>query len=429
MSEQKTGQELDAEVDKAPESSLGSLKSALAGFSSNQRHALSVMTIIALGFGAYFLRNYLELIALAGVLAYLFTPLYRRFGRKMGSGGAATLTLLSAIAIVIVPLGGILAVAGVQIAQMVSSVSTWVKKTDMGALGQQVLDAVNDALGKLPFIHVELTSDKIQSAIGTVASHFGQWALNMASGSVGGLVSVITGSIIFLYVFIGLLTGGGKIIGMIRDLSPLDPEITAVYFSKMGAMVKASVGGQFIIAAAQGLAASISIYIGGIHQGFFMFLIFLTVLSVIPLGAGVVTIPLGIGMALSGNIPGGIFVVLFHLLITTNIDNILRPMLVPKTAYLPPSLMLLAVFAGLAMFGFAGIVFGPLVMIVIVTTINLYRAVVKGTPWEEDIGDDDGAPEKKNLWTRLRGLFSRKRGAAKASTADSKASAKTSKAS
>ena len=99
---------------------MGSLKSALAGFSSNQRHALGVMTIIALGFGAYFLRNYLELIALAGVLAYLFTPLYRRFGRKMGSGGAATLTLLSAIAIVIVPLGGILAVAGVQIAQMVN---------------------------------------------------------------------------------------------------------------------------------------------------------------------------------------------------------------------------------------------------------------------------------------------------------------------
>ncbi len=427
MSEQKTGQEPAAEVAETLEPPTGKLQSTLAGFSLNQRRALGVMTVVALAFGAYFLRDYLMLIALAGVLAYLFNPLYRRFGRKMGSGGAATLTLLSALAIVVIPLAGVLAVAGVQIAQMVSSVSSWVKKTDMGALGRQVLDAINDALGKIPFIHIDLTLDKIQSAIGTVASHFGEWALNLASGSVGGVVTAITGSIIFLYVFIGLLTGGSKIVGMVRDLSPLDPEITSVYFSKTGAMIKASVGGQFIIAAAQGLAASISIYIGGIHQGFFMFLIFLTVLSVIPLGAGVVTIPMGIVMALSGNVTGGIFVVAFHLLITTNIDNILRPILVPKTAYLPPSLMLLAVFAGLGMFGFAGIVFGPVVMIIIVTTINLYRAEVKGTPWDDDIGDDGATPEKKNLWTKLKGLFSRKRGAAKTSAPDSKASSEASK--
>lgn len=419
MSEQNTGSKPAAEVTQTPGSPTGSLQGTLASFSMNQRRALGVMTVIALGFAVYFLRSYLMLIALAAVLAFLFTPLYRRFGRKVSSGASAAFTLLSAIAIVIIPLGGILAIAGVQIAQMVSSVSTWVKKTDMSALGQQVLDAINDALGKIPFIHVDLTAEKIQSAIGTVASHFGEWALNLASHSVGGLVSAITGSIIFLYVFVGLLTAGPKLIGMIRDLSPLDPQITTLYFSKIGAMVKASVGGQFVIAAAQGLAASTSIYIGGIHQGFFMFLIFLTVLSVIPLGAGVVTIPLGIGMALSGNIPGGIFVVLFHLIITTNIDNILRPILVPKTAYLPPALMLLAVFAGLGMFGFAGIIFGPVVMIVVVTTINLYRAEVKGTPWEDDIGDDGSAPEKKNLFQKLKARLSRKHGDVKKDASDS----------
>ena len=82
-----------------------------------------------------------------------------------------------------------------------------------------------------------------------------------------------------------------------------------IYLAKIGAMVTATVRGQFVIAFCQGLAGAVSIYIGGgIHQGFFMFVIFLTVLSVIPLGSGIVTIPLGIGMALTGNIAGGVFV-------------------------------------------------------------------------------------------------------------------------
>ena len=76
---------------------------------------------------------------------------------------------------------------------------------------------------------------------------------------------------------------------------------------------------------------------------------------------------------------------------------------------MPPALMLLAVFAGLSMFGFLGIVFGPVAMIVVVTTINLYRTVVKGAPWKDDLGDeDDSAPKRKNVWARLKDRFTKK---------------------
>ena len=45
--------------------------------------------------------------------------------------------------------------------------------------------------------------------------------------------------------------------------------------------------------------------------------------------------------------------------------------------------MLLAVFAGITMFGFLGIVIGPVLMIVIVTTISVYLAVYKGVPLDD----------------------------------------------
>ncbi|MBW8710802.1 MAG: AI-2E family transporter, partial [Mycobacterium sp.] len=87
--------------------------------------------------------------------------------------------------------------------------------------------------------------------------------------------------------------------------------------------------------------------------------------------------------------------VVFHLIEVTNIDNFLRPILVPRAARLDSALMLLAVFAGIAMFGAWGIVIGPVLMIVIVTTISVYLAVYKGVPME-DVGEEDEKPKRRN---------------------------------
>ena len=56
--------------------------------------------------------------------------------------------------------------------------------------------------------------------------------------------------------------------------------------------------------------------------------------------------------------------------------------------------MLLAVFSGIAMFGFWGIVIGPVLMIVIVTTISVYLAVYKGVPM--DVPDDDDSRSQED---------------------------------
>jgi choline-glycine betaine transporter len=93
-------------------------------------------------------------------------------------------------------------------------------------------------------------------------------------------------------------------------------------------------------------------------------------------------------------------VVLFHLFGITNVDNFLRPILVPKQARLDPALMLLSVFSGIAMFGFFGIILGPVIMILIVTTISVYLAVYKGVAMHED--DDDDPEEHKKRFGRKR---------------------------
>ncbi|MDO3403066.1 AI-2E family transporter [Mycolicibacterium neoaurum] len=370
-------------------------------FTLSQKRALAVATVIALVFGAYFLRGFFILIVVAAVVAYLFNPLYDRLTARFSSSMSATLTLLTALAVVIIPICGAVAFGVMQISNMIRSVSDWVGRTDLSGLGDKTLKAVNTLLDKVPFMKsTEITTDQVQHWVVTFAQRAGEWGLDFLQGALGGLFGGLTAAIIFLYVFISLLVNGDELRLLIRRLNPLGEEATDLYLAKMAAMVRGTVRGQFVIAVVQGVAGAISIYIAGFHDGFFIFAILLSALSVIPLGSGIVTIPFGIGLVLFGNVIGGIFVIAFHIIVVTNIDNVLRPILVPKEAKLDSALMLLSVFAGITMFGFLGIVIGPVVMIVIVTTISVYLWVYKGVPM--DLGTEaDDEPDEPGVLRRL----------------------------
>ncbi|MET0995322.1 MAG: AI-2E family transporter [Mycobacterium sp.] len=374
-------------------------------FTLTQKRALAIATVLAILFAAFFLRRYFILIVVAAVVAYLFSPLYNRLKKRLGTGASATLTLLVVFANVIVPVGLIGLLAVIQITEMVKSVAGWVERTDLSTLGDKTLRFVNEILGRVPFADVTVTPEMLRKAMTTVAQNVGQWLLHALQGAAGGVIGGITGAILFLYVFISLLTNKDAVQKLIRQLNPLGEEVTDLYLAKMGAMVNGTVRGQFVIAVCQGIAGAISISIAGFHDGFFIFAILLSALSVIPLGSGIITIPFGVGMILFGNVFGGLFVILFHLIVVTNIDNFLRPILVPREARLDSALMLLSVFAGIGMFGAFGIVIGPVLMIVIVTTVSVYLAVYKGVPLEQHDDDDSKQSNKKK---RLMGWLTRR---------------------
>ena len=363
-------------------------------FTQTQKRALAVAVVVALAFGAYFLRGYFMLVVVATVAAYLFNPLFNWFLKRFNRGLSVTFTLLAAIFAVIIPLSLLILLAVVQISAMVRSVSDWVSHTDLNSLGDQALKWTNDAVDKVPFLgDVQVTPQLLQEKMSTVAQGAGEYALGVLQGAAGGLAGGLTAAVLFIYVFISLLSNRERVQTLIRQLNPLGEDVTDLYLEKMGAMVRGAVFGQFVIALAQGLAGAVSIYLAGFHDGFFIFAILLTALSVIPLGGGILSIPFGIGMILFGNVFGGIFVIAWHVIVVTNIDNVLRPILIPRAARLDSALMLLAVFAGITMFGFMGIIIGPVLMIVIVTTVSVYLAVFKGVPIDDH--DDDDEDEDK----------------------------------
>ncbi len=347
---------------------------------AKQYRAWNYAIVAAIAFGAYFLRGYIGVIVLAAIMAFLFNPIHQRFVNRYGKGRqgfSASLTFLVSTLVIVVPLAIILLITYLQIKNLLGDLSTN-PTSELGSFGQSALDAVNKLLASLPGDH-QITTEEVNTAVNNAISTLAGNIVDIIAGTIGNVTKIITNGIIYIYIFVNILMHQDALINVIKKLNPLGRDMSDTYLNKMGSMTKAMTKGQFIIAFMQGAESAIVLYLVGFHSLFSFFLIFLTFLSLIPLGAGIITLPLGVALILTGNVWQGIVVILNHLLVVTNIDNIVRPKLVPKDAKLNSALTILSVFAGVAMFGFLGIIIGPVIMIVLVTTILTYLEVEKSS--------------------------------------------------
>jgi predicted PurR-regulated permease PerM len=107
-----------------------------------------------------------------------------------------------------------------------------------------------------------------------------------------------------------------------------------------------------------------------IFWGFIM-----TVLAFLPiplLGTGLVWIPAGIILIRNGDIIGGIFILLYGLLIVSSIDNVIKPHIISGKGKIHPVVALLGLIGGLKLFGFIGIIIGPLIAALFIAMVGFF---------------------------------------------------------
>jgi predicted PurR-regulated permease PerM len=98
------------------------------------------------------------------------------------------------------------------------------------------------------------------------------------------------------------------------------------------------------------------------------------IVSFIPLlGTGLVTFPIGGIYILTGQIWKGIVIIIYQLIVVGNVDGILRAKLIPKDVTMPIFISFIAIFGGLAIWGIWGLVYGPVIFILLVTTVEVIK--------------------------------------------------------
>ena len=337
--------------------------------------------IIALIGGVIFLKAYLGIIALGLLLAFLFMPIQDYFIRKFKSSGiAAALTSTVAMLVLALPVTIVLVIAFQQTLELIEALNLGSLvsgesniETEANELALEINEFVENSFG----IKEAVSGESVTSFLQTTLPNAIKAITSAIIGIVSGIPSFFTNLIIFLFVFVAGLVSGRDMINTTKQLSPFNKKITDKYILRIGAMAKAMVKGQMLIAVLQGLASAGAMALVGLGDYFFFFALIFTFMSFIPLGAGIITIPLGIAFILFGNVSGGLIILLNHFVVVTNIDNYVRPKVVPKEAQLSAALTILGAFAGVTYFGFLGVIYGPIIMIVITTTIESYIAQSK----------------------------------------------------
>jgi len=196
-------------------------------------------------------------------------------------------------------------------------------------------------------------SDVALSASGFVAQN----ALQFGQGT----VQFFVGLSIMLYVAFFILRDGEKIVAAIVRGLPLGDEREYLLFNKFAEVVRATVKGNLLVAAVQGLLGGIIFWVLGIN-GAFLWGVVMTLLAMIPVvGAGLIWGPVAIYLFAVGEVTQATILVIYGAVVIGLADNILRPLLVGRDAKLPDYLVLLSTLGGFAVFGINGFVLGPLV--------------------------------------------------------------------
>ncbi|MDR3114606.1 MAG: AI-2E family transporter [Treponema sp.] len=108
-------------------------------------------------------------------------------------------------------------------------------------------------------------------------------------------------------------------------------------------------------------------------KGALVFAVLTFICVFIPMiGGGLVWLPLGIIRIIGGDMPGGIiFLVVAGIAIST-LDNFLRPMFLQDRIQLHPLIIFFAILGGVSVFGFNGLILGPMVVILFLTVLDLF---------------------------------------------------------
>lgn len=189
--------------------------------------------------------------------------------------------------------------------------------------------------------------------------------LNSTANLIANLATML-----FLLYF--MLYNGREMEKTLFRIIPLKDANTNMLAAETKKIVRANALGIPLISIIQGLTATLGYFIFGIGEwGLWGFLT--GVFAFFPIvGTMIVWVPLVIYTFATGDSGTGVGLLLYSVIITGNIDYIARITIMKKIGDVHPVITVLGVIIGLGLFGFIGLVFGPLLVNYIIVLFKIY---------------------------------------------------------
>ena len=198
------------------------------------------------------------------------------------------------------------------------------------------------------------------------------WLLPAANATAGFVIQMIFGGLIMIVAVFFFFADGERMTVNVMRLIPLDIRHQQELLDDFAGITRAVVTATIVAAVAQGVLAGFGFWVSGVES--VMFLVLLTiVLAMIPfVGAMSVWIPvcLWIGIV-EGRIWTALLLATYSGVVVSQVDNIIKPMILQGRSNLHPLLALLSVLGGVKALGPIGILIGPMVVVFLQTLLKI----------------------------------------------------------
>ena len=333
-----------------------------------------LILVFAVLLAAYLIfRPFLTEIFVAAILVSVFYAPFDRLARflKGRRNLAALLMCLILVVIIILPATQLIIYAGQKSAGLYATTVEFFDNNPGGDLFESDL-FINTPLKYLKIEDSFLGGEAFQGAIVDLSKRISNTFISGATTVVKETTKFVVSLSLIIITMFFFFVDGAKMLRRLMYLSPLPNKQDKVIFSKFRKVSYAIFISTFVAAGIQGLVGALGFGIVGFPP--LLAGVIIALLSLLPyVGAIIFYVPVGIFYLFSGDIWQGIFILAWGLLIIGTVDHVIRIFMIKGDAGVNPIFILFSILGGLSLFGFWGLILGPLIIALMITIFHIYE--------------------------------------------------------
>jgi predicted PurR-regulated permease PerM len=199
-----------------------------------------------------------------------------------------------------------------------------------------------------------------------------QKAATVVPSLLNSSANILSNFAIMFFLLYFLLKNGREVEKFLDRFIPLKEENVDMLGNETKNMIKANAIGIPVLATLQGLIATIGYWIFGVKDPVLWG--FITgVFSLVPIvGTAIIWVPLCLYMYATAQTGNALGLLIYSAVLITNIDYVARLTILKKFMDIHPLITIFGVIIGVGLFGFWGVIFGPLLISYFIILVKIY---------------------------------------------------------
>jgi predicted PurR-regulated permease PerM len=190
----------------------------------------------------------------------------------------------------------------------------------------------------------------------------------------GATFDTLTTILVMYFILFFMLVDGRKMESHFYEWVPLKDENILLLRRDLNLLVNSNAIGIPLIAVIQAIVALIGYIILGVDQPIFWFVITCIAAMLPVVGAAAAYIPISLLFFAAGNNGKGVIMLIYGFGVIGVVDNVARFWLQKKLGDVHPLITVFGVIIGVSMFGFIGLIFGPILISLFLLMIKIYAS-------------------------------------------------------